>query len=437
MSFLHRLSEIGFIALLVLHVAMTMYYYKLNWSRLVSGLRNRSGTQIHLLRLVQRVSSWLIVIFALLVILSGLNGYEILAPVVGGIAPFEWHRFYDLFLISMIIIHVAVGLKFVTIRKRIKGPLVNLGILFLLTPLVLGAVFLEVPQGPGAVVIPPPPGGTPPSNNTGGGSNLPYPPPTNATNDASAVISGATYGFDTSYVQTLREDIFRPGQFSIFDVLVYLNVTGQVNLEYHFNSTYNTYIVDRLNGHDFWWYNVVYSGGWPENNVYRMDHYHWKPGTSITFYQTNERDLQNIYDTFSEEVERLDTNNGEVIIPEVTIDGQSFIIKFENVVVTPHDLRNDVFQNGTITAMDVILSLGDQGLITYSIGWYDSIGTAEVVRSYWVEMINGDYSIGTCGWVYEEGDEDYRFFGGNHIHLPSDVRVINSPEYEHWFWICL
>ena len=436
MSFIHRLSELGFIAFLILHIGMTLYYYQLNWGRLIDGLKNRSGTQIHLLRLVQRVSSWLIVVFALFVILSGFNGYELLAPVVGGIAPFEWHRFYDLFLVSMIGIHVAVGLKFVAIRKRLKGPIINLGVLVLLTSLMLGAIFLEVPPLPRIVNDPHPPGNNPGPTNTTNQVYVPLKPPS-TVGDATTVINGVSYAFNTTSVQTKRNDIFRPGQFSAFDVLAHLNDSHFIYLEYHFNTSYNTYVIDSLNDHEFWWYEVVYSGGWSESNVYRMDHYHWKPGTLLTFFQVSERHLNRIYDTFAEEVERIEANDGAVIIPEVTIHGNSFSVSFEDVTVTAHNLRDDVLQDGVITAIDVIMSLGDQGLITYELGWFDSIGTAEVVRSYWVQMINGDYAVGTCGFVYEEGDLDFRGFSGNHIHLPSDVRIINSPEYELWFWICL
>ncbi len=28
-------------------------------------------------------------------------------------------------------------------------------------------------------------------------------------------------------------------------------------------------------------------------------------------------------------------------------------------------------------------------------------------------------------------------FRGNHIHLPSDTRIINSPEYVLYYWICI
>jgi len=83
------------------------------------------------------------------------------------------------------------------------------------------------------------------------------------------------------------------------------------------------------------------------------------------------------------------------------------------------------------------MSLGDQGNISYFLKWYDSIGDADVVRSYWVNGINDDIAHGTCGWVYESGAWLYQRFSGNHIHIPQDFRPINSPVYYETFWICL
>ena len=51
--------------------------------------------------------------------------------------------------------------------------------------------------------------------------------------------------------------------------------------------------------------------------------------------------------------------------------------------------------------------------------------------------INDDKSQGRCGFVYEEGSNEFRRFDGNHIHIPSDYRILNSPEYMEWFWICI
>jgi hypothetical protein len=95
-----------------------------------------------------------------------------------------------------------------------------------------------------------------------------------------------------------------------------------------------------------------------------------------------------------------------------------------------------MFQNGVITAIDVVMSLGDMGLITYDLQWYDVIGYA-AVRNYFVVTLQGRGSSDTCGFVYETGDNDYRFFRGNHIHIPSDIRVMNTHEYVEWFYICI
>ncbi|MBA7525844.1 hypothetical protein ES705_18002 [subsurface metagenome] len=111
-------------------------------------------------------------------------------------------------------------------------------------------------------------------------------------------------------------------------------------------------------------------------------------------------------------------------------------MNYQNVTVTPHNLRNDFFQDGVITAIDVIMSLGDKGLLTYKLNWYSTIGLAEV-KNYYVDGINNDNAYGKCGFVYEVGDFTFQGFAGNHIHIPSDIRIITSPEYEEWFWICL
>ena len=54
-----------------------------------------------------------------------------------------------------------------------------------------------------------------------------------------------------------------------------------------------------------------------------------------------------------------------------------------------------------------------------------------------IDGIDEDKSVGRCGFVYEEGSYQFSSFRGNHIHIPSDTRVLTSPEYIEWFWICI
>lgn len=245
------------------------------------------------------------------------------------------------------------------------------------------------------------------------------------------------FSFYPSDVKTARPDIFKPGYFSLFDILVHLSNRGEIELDYYFDDSLNTHVIEKLNGYNYWWYSAYYDGGWTERSVFRMDHYPYKDKTTLNFVKVDEDYLKEVFGTYSDEVSRRNANGDKIIIPNVYIKGKTESYHFENVEVTAHNMRSDMFQTGVITAIDTILSLGEAGLISYDLQWYESIGTAGVVKSYWVESINEDQSAGRCGFVYEAGNELFRFFKGNHNHIPSDTRVINSPAYLEYFWICI
>jgi hypothetical protein len=254
-------------------------------------------------------------------------------------------------------------------------------------------------------------------------------------------IGGDTFSFNPKEIVTIRPDIFNPGYFSMFDILVHLDNKGIINMGYHFNQSLNTYIIDSINGEPYWWYEAFYDGGWRETNVFRPDHYPWKDGTTLTFFRTNRERLEAIYSVWKTEIRRLNTNGGKIVIPLVIIKRAQHAnftkYTFHNVEVSAHNLRKDIFKDDVITALDVIMSLGDQEKITYELMWYESIGSAGIVKNYWVESINGHKSFLRCGWVYEAGSPTFNLFRGNHIHLPSDIRVLNSPVYVEFFWLCI
>jgi hypothetical protein len=345
--------------------------------------------------------------------------------------PFHPHVRTDILVLIALAVHVFVSGKFTLLRRGIRGNTINamliIGLLFLSFTGVYIDVFLGVTRGENKVPDDEPvivPGPT--QNNT-----RPH-------RMGKVTVGFETFEFDSNEItSTIRPDIFKPGYFSMFDVLLHIAEEGFVDLEYHFDEVMNTHVIDSLNGEPNWWYNTYYDGGWPENNYFRLDHYPWKDGATLIFQTFKPSHLERAYSYYREEAERKQANDGKIIVPRVIINGRKFQGEFLNVEVTPHNLRNDIFQEDTITALDVILSLGDQGKIEYSLQWYESIGTAGVVKNYWVEKINDDEAHGRCGFVYESGDEDVRGFLGNHIHLPSDTRVLNSPEYVLYFWICL
>jgi hypothetical protein len=275
----------------------------------------------------------------------------------------------------------------------------------------------------------------PGDNSTDPGDNSTEPNPFWPSKGKVLVHGIGSFKFDPNKVVTVRPDIFRENHFSLFDILVHLDERGDITMEYHFDESMNTHVIDSINGQKNWWYMAYYHGGWPETNAFRMDHYPYKDKMVIEIQKDEPNRIKQVFREWREEVARLEENGGKVIIPRVTILGRAETLTFRDVEVTAHNLRNDTFQDGVITAIDVILSLYDQGKIrSYKLTWYEQIGFSEIFN-YWVDGINDDIAYGTCGFVYEEGSESIRW--GNHIHIPSDYRVLNSPEYELWFWICL
>ena len=104
-----------------------------------------------------------------------------------------------------------------------------------------------------------------------------------------------------------------------------------------------------------------------------------------------------------EEVTRRRNNGGKPIIPKIIIKGRTFSKEFNDIEVVPHNTKADIFKRDVTTALDVILSLSDQGNIPYELAWYESIGSAGIVQSYWVEAIDQGKHIGRCGFVYAAG----------------------------------
>lgn len=419
MQEIHLLFIWFFIALLAFHVFMTVFMMPFSWRyslrKICSG---QAGSRLWL-RVLQRLSGGAVLLTASLVIISGLDWYE---SGIGGALPFHQHLRYDIYLAVSAILHVAVSVKLALVRKTflrktVKALAVNIPIVTILIAAFLFVGYADLFAAGSA------------RSGTPGDDTVP-------TAIAEVEIGSEKFKFDSTEVETVRPDLFNPGYFSVFDLLVHLDTLGEIELQYHFDESMNTHVIDSINREPDWWYYAYYDGGWQERNVFRMDHYPWKEGTTLRFYKAERPQLQDIYSIFKEEVTRRSDNSGRLVVPKVVINGRTFTRDFANVEVTSHNMRSDMFVEGVTTALDVILSLGDLGKIEYELQWYESIATARIVRSYWVEAIEGDKTRGRCGFVYEAGSWELRR-SANHIHVPADIRILNSPEYVEFFWACV
>jgi hypothetical protein len=427
-------TNLGYIftAFLVFHFSISVFLLRYPWRRTLKSVKSGSLGGWTLTRLIQRVSAWIVLVSALILVISGLGWYSFN---FWKKIPFHPHVRYDLLMGIGLIIHVLTGVKVALARNRISLP-VNKASILLALILISAVFYVDRYMGVKAGEKETP--GEPSLDDDNISSNpILETNSTKPSREGKIVVGFKTLKFDPGEVETLRPDIFKPGFFSIFDVLAHVSEKGLIDLKYHFDESMNTHVIDSLEGEPNWWYIAYYSGGWEETNYFRPDHYPWKDGTNLRFFTVSSSRIELTQNIFRGEVTRRKKNDDKIIVPKVIIRGRSFKLEYDDVEVTPHNLRNDVFQEGVMTAIDVILSLGDQDKIEYTLKWYESIGTAQIVKNYWVEGINQDVAHGRCGFVYESGDSDLDGFAGNHIHLPSDTRVLNSPEYVMYFWICI
>ncbi|MFX0058130.1 MAG: hypothetical protein ACFE8J_07500 [Candidatus Heimdallarchaeota archaeon] len=143
-SNLHMIVEWILTGILTIHCILSQKYLKLWWIRIFKGLKSKRARPIYILRVIQLLTNRVIIIFAALVVLSGLGYFEWYVQSIGTIIPYEIHIYYDLSLSILIIIHIAVGFKFLFIRKRIKHWSFNLFIIILSCSLILTLLGLSL-----------------------------------------------------------------------------------------------------------------------------------------------------------------------------------------------------------------------------------------------------------------------------------------------------
>ena len=111
----HYIMGVFFALFFFLHMSLSVVLIRYNWRTTLQKILNRELGPLSWLRFAQRVSGWVLVAAASLVLTSGLDWFKI---GTGWLLPFTYHVRFDLFLLLSIVIHVSIGLKFALMRKR-------------------------------------------------------------------------------------------------------------------------------------------------------------------------------------------------------------------------------------------------------------------------------------------------------------------------------
>ncbi len=130
-----------FISTLIFHVFFIEVFIRFKWMSLLRNIWERKAVPFLLLKLIQKITGYALLITSLLVIMSGLNWYVLS---VGGFIPFYRHIRFDIYLIPILVIHVGLGVKMALIRRRTKSPLVNIIILAITLFLLILVVSVDL-----------------------------------------------------------------------------------------------------------------------------------------------------------------------------------------------------------------------------------------------------------------------------------------------------
>jgi DMSO/TMAO reductase YedYZ molybdopterin-dependent catalytic subunit len=111
----HRALGGFFALLLAIHIYSSVIILRYSWIINIQRLLNGELSPQALLRLFQRISSWIVAIFGLLMLFSGLDWFKI---GTGQLLGFTSHITFDFFLSLAIISHISIGLSITIMRKR-------------------------------------------------------------------------------------------------------------------------------------------------------------------------------------------------------------------------------------------------------------------------------------------------------------------------------
>ena len=113
----HRILGIIFSILFLSHMYVSVVVVRYSWRDALSRLRKGSLGMLSWLRLVQRVSGWVVAVFAFLILASGLDWFKL---GTGWLISFSSHVRADVFLSVTIAIHGGVGSYFALMRRNLN-----------------------------------------------------------------------------------------------------------------------------------------------------------------------------------------------------------------------------------------------------------------------------------------------------------------------------
>ncbi|WP_299794836.1 hypothetical protein [uncultured Shewanella sp.] len=199
-----------------------------------------------------------------------------------------------------------------------------------------------------------------------------------------------------------------------------------------------------------------------EANYERMDQFWVQPGMHLRFQPLNPEMTARRKWAMQQQMNRYQQAGNKVVLPELvaSIDnGKTYQTLVKDLEISAHNLRPDIFQPGVITGIDAFLSAKDLGH-DFVINYWPTVASKAPVEHYALFRVKGTASRVGAGWTTRLGEkatitdfapfakcnfgidgtpdgepkvshktcwEEWNtYFGGNMLHLMTDVWVMNQ-----------
>lgn len=110
------------------------------------------------------------------------------------------------------------------------------------------------------------------------------------------IVEGVgAFSFNPDKVITMRSDLYKENEFSVFDVVTYLDNEKIINVEYYFDESIDSYVVNSINGIQYWAYVVVDKSGEMIETGYLMDKHKVDSSNDYILAKISKDDFQYAY----------------------------------------------------------------------------------------------------------------------------------------------
>jgi hypothetical protein len=113
----HIIFDVLFASAFLSHLIITTFVLRFNWRTTIGSLASGTIANVTLLRVIQRFSGFIVLIFGGFQILTGLDWFKF---GLSSLLPYPIHRINDFYLLLSLIVHTTIGVHFAIVRRRAK-----------------------------------------------------------------------------------------------------------------------------------------------------------------------------------------------------------------------------------------------------------------------------------------------------------------------------